>query len=351
MFPPFTPTRSLLLDMDNPPPLEALQDQRMRRIRALVGVSIFGVSVLLLAYFLTASGVDFAEVGSALTRIAPVFVVAALAAALGETALRVVRFRLILKGFGHTIPLRSVVSVQLTGIFLGNLSPMRVAEPLKGVALKRLHGTPMGVGIVATLVERLLDLILLLGLLLVALFTVAQGAIPVDPLALTALTVVAATLYLVFVYSLATGRLASLIRRVAGRVRWLRRLADAVDEARLKVPPTAALSWTGLTIAILLLDVITFSVLFAGLGISIPFLLVLAVVAVGALGGVFSQVPGGIGTTEAIYVFLFSSLGVLPAVALTVALVARFVGFYLFTVVGWVSMTRTGLTTPRTSEN
>lgn len=105
----------------------------------------------------------------------------------------------------------------------------------------------------------------------------------------------------------------------------------------------ASLGWAFLSALILLTDVSIPYVIFLGYGVQPPFLLVLAVVATAALGGIASQSPGGVAATEAILISLFVRAGFAIQISLGVTLLSRLLGFYLFTLVGWGMALRLGV--------
>jgi len=261
-----------------------------------------------------------------------------------ELSLRVLRYRAILAHFRHPVPLRSAAVAQLVGIFAGNLSPLRVGEPLKALVLERRHGTPLAAGVMAAVLERLLDLAAMSLLLLLAVVTVAP-AIPVSAALAATLGLAFLAVYVLLLLALARGFLAALLRRLGRRSALLLRVASGLEtlSGSGRSIAGASLAWAALSVLILAVDVGIVQVLLYSLGQAPHFLLTLAVIAVGTLGGIASQAPGGLGSTEAIVVFLFTQVGVSPAAGFAAIVLARGFGFYAFTAVGWLLATRQGI--------
>lgn len=315
-----------------------------RRRRLARMITLFGIlpaSLALLVAVLVSTGIQFGDVASALGRISPWFLVAAGAASLVELALRVARFRLMLRGMGFRVSFRSVLSAQLIGIFAGTVSPMRIGEPLKAVVLQRRDGVPAGVGVVAAVMERVLDLVILVFLFLLALTTTVGRLVPADPATVASIGVGLVVLYLALVYGIARGRLGRFLMQRFRPGGLVHRFALGVLEIRL--PAVASVSWAVMSVVITLVDVSILYWILWGVGAPMDYLLVLALVGAGTLAGIASQVPGGIGTTEAVYVFLLNRIGVPAADALAAAVVSRLMSFYLFTLVGWVLLARTSV--------
>lgn len=316
---------------------------RKLRIAAVSGA--LGLSIVLLAYFVVGSGVAVADLLTALARLAPHAVVLAAIAALSELTLRSLRFGLMLGHFGHPVPLRGAVVAQLIGIFAGNLSPMRIAEPAKALALKSLFGTPVGPAVVSTLLERLLDLMTIALVILVATFVLNTGTLPLGWQGPTVFAIVLGAMVGSLMWLMRDRRIVRLFNRISARHPWFSRVAESfatLSDARSHDLRSVGL-WVLLSVVVLITDTSILYLLFEGGGVHVPFITVAAVIGLGTLGGVASQTPGGMGATEGLFVYLFAYAGVPPAMSLAVTVVSRFLSFYIFTIAGWIPANRVGL--------
>ncbi len=96
-----------------------------------------------------------------------------------------------------------------------------------------------------------------------------------------------------------------------------RTLETLVAERRLRLPALL------LGIGFFLISALAQWLVFAALGRAESFVVVLAVVALGASAGMLTGTPGGAGTTEAAMVALFGALGVAPGEAAAATLLSR----------------------------
>ena len=315
----------------------------MKPLARVLGIALLVATAVLLFVQLSNANLDFASVATVLPRMNPALFFAGLLASIGELALRVWRFRVILGDFGHALGLKAATVAQLMGIFAGNLSPMRVAEPLKAVLLARDHRVPLGVGVIATVLERLLDLMTLVLVLVFATVLEGDRGLPVNPAVAAILGIVFITAFLTILVLLWRGSLSGPVRKLVPRFPMLESLARAFEAAKGMVRVSKSLRWVAMSIAILLVDVLIPFALFLSLSIAVSFPAVLIVIAVGALVGVVSQVPGGLGATEIVYIFLFVQIGVPAAASVAVTLMTRLMGFYSFTVLGWILVWKSGV--------
>lgn len=305
---------------------------------------VAAVSFSILALYLATAGVAPGDVVVAVARVPLPFLAGAILLSLAELTLRGLRLQRIVKHMDRPVPMSRILTAQLVGMFAGNISPSRMAEPLKALVLKR-DGVPVPVGVVATVFERLLDLVVLALMLALAIAVTVPGLLPFSFALAWVLAGIFAAVYVAIIVLLSRGALHRLALKLAGRFATLMRFTYMLKEVSLGKRGYALRSaeWAAWSLAILVTDVAILQVLFWGYGVDVAFLLIVGLLAVATLGGVASQAPGGLGATEAILVALFANIGVSATIALGVTLLARLFTFYLFTVVGWILTVRAGL--------
>jgi uncharacterized membrane protein YbhN (UPF0104 family) len=81
-------------------------------------------------------------------------------------ALRALRLQLLLRGEGAAPPYRRVFSINTVGFLAINVMPLRLGEAVRPYLLWEREGVPLGSALAAILLERLLDLLMLLVMLL-----------------------------------------------------------------------------------------------------------------------------------------------------------------------------------------
>src|SRR5262249_2755584 len=121
---------------------------------------------------------NFAEVSGAIAGIPwPVLAAAVLLLALGYSV-RIVRWWVMLRAGDPTFKLAAGVGPLLVSVAVNNVIPFRAGDALRVVGFrKHLAATPVRV-LATLLVERMLDLTVLLALFLVGITGVESGAIP-----------------------------------------------------------------------------------------------------------------------------------------------------------------------------
>jgi glycosyltransferase 2 family protein len=124
-----------------------------------------GLVLLVTAVCLAAAlwGIDPATVKSALSQTSWSFLVPMVVLYLGAHALRTVRLRILL---GTPVPFMRLYSIVSVGFLAINVVPLRLGEMVRPYLLMEREGVPFGRGIAAIVLERLLDMTMLLLLLL-----------------------------------------------------------------------------------------------------------------------------------------------------------------------------------------
>lgn len=224
----------------------------------------------------------------------------------------------------------------------GSITPGRSFEVAKSIFLKGSHGIRLGLSASAMIVERMLDLVMLITALLVAALLLPRQMVLASGALLTlialliggSILVVAAPLHL-------RGWGEALLRAVPSpksvRGRGLR-LLDTFFSSILLWRQSRTLGVLLLFTAVAaILDLLRVSLIFWAMGasFSVPFLAFTYIGA--ALLGMALLIPGGVGVTEVSQVGLIVLLapGAVPqAVARSAVLADRFLSYYLLTLIG-----------------
>jgi len=141
-------------------------------------VLIFLLTLGLLAFFLR--NADMAAVWSETRRARPMLLLAALVVTGLTYALRALRWQYLLAPLGHThfaVAFRTTV----IGFAATFLLPARAGEVLRPYLLARREGLPATAAFATIILERLLDLVTVLALFAVFVFTVDPAALSADP--------------------------------------------------------------------------------------------------------------------------------------------------------------------------
>lgn len=218
----------------------------------------------------------------------------ALALALGNYFLRLLRWNLYLRDRGIEVPRRTSALVFFSGFAL-SITPGKLGELLKSVFLRQSRGVPVTQSAPVVVAERLTDLValVLLGLIGVALYGVGVKIVTG-----------AAALLLVGLAILAWPPLAHSAIRLLCRPRPLRRfgarLIQVYDGLAELVKPRPLSRATALAALAWLAECIAFAVICAGFaGTDVPLGLATLIFAAATLAGALSFLPAGLLVTEA----------------------------------------------------
>jgi uncharacterized protein (TIRG00374 family) len=293
--------------------------------RNLVLAVCLGVAV----YLVLLVAVDFDSLLEALERFDLRLVPLILGLVLLSYAVRFVRWVYYLRLLKVRVPLGKNAAIFAAGLSM-TISPGKFGEVLKSVFVRDVSGAPIARTAPAVVAERATD-----GVGMVVWGLVGALAFSFGPWVL--LVFLAVTAFGIAV--LRSKRLSLLVERVLGRLPFLDRLAPHVGA--FHGASNELLSTRPLVVASVIsfcgwgLEILAVYLCSVGLGLSVPFLAVTFVFALGSLVGAGSMLPGGLGAAEAGMTggfIKFAGLAAGLAVALT--LVVRLATLWFATLVG-----------------
>ena len=130
-------------------------------------ILIVGIIIVLLFFFL--KDVDFKEVMAIISSVDLIYPVIFFFGLLLQYFVRAYRWGLLLRPHKEKIPLMTMYSYTVIG-FLLNLLPGKVGEPARGILLANEIKISRSYGLASVVLERLIDMFMLLVLFMVALF-------------------------------------------------------------------------------------------------------------------------------------------------------------------------------------
>lgn len=320
-------------------PLETRPVARMRRtlLRGGLGVTISVVSLALVAGM-----VDLASVATELRSANPWFVAAAVGATCLDLTCRTFRWQ------GLLAPIRRVAFLPtlgylLIGYFANNLLPARLGELVRSHYMGGREGFSRATALGTIVVERIVDIAVLVGLASVAILLLGVGGILASAvlvgLGVTGLLIVGLALALAMHRLPFAGRLVKWVERwpmvlsVAGRLRG----GLAIAGRPRTVVPTIAwsiLAWAATAVG--------FAAAGQAVGVQLKWSETLLLSAGVALSTAIPAGPGYVGTFELAGVQIAGILGVPPAAGLAMTLVAHASGILVTSVGGAVALLRLG---------
>lgn len=197
----------------------------IRWLKPVIGLVVTFIFVRLLV-----RGLDIAALGHAFAKLSLPLLVLALMFLSAGYALRIVRWWWMLRVLEPSLPLKACVWPFLTSIAVNNVLPFRTGDALRVFGFRRQLRSP-AVRVLGTLIiERMLDLLALLGFFFIGLLGLPDGVFPESFIRIaTGLAGFSVAGLLIFV--LTTPWLSRIIDRIAGHGFFARRnLSDVVAQ-------------------------------------------------------------------------------------------------------------------------
>jgi uncharacterized protein (TIRG00374 family) len=258
-----------------------------------------GLAISALFLYATFRTVPLRQVADVLSSARPAWVLAALGFIALAYTLKVLRWLTMLRGLGAAIGFRDAAPPFLGGVAFNNVLPFRAGDIIRVLAFQRFTGVPPSGQIGTLALERLMDLLVLTGLLFATLsfwrVEVLDEAL-LAGLRLVALAAVAA----VVIFILAPSPIRAAVRWAEGRLPRLR----PIGEAFLRLSDAVAtLSRPLFLLRILLLSLVAwlaeggaYYAVGRALGIGGEVQVALLALSVGTLATMIPSSPGYVGT-------------------------------------------------------
>jgi len=272
---------------------------------------VFGILLSAGFLFFAFRGIQFDEVMTHMRRTNVGLMVLAAVLATGTFPLRAIRWRPILDPVVPKIPYAKLWRATAIGMMINNVVPARIGEIARAFALSRsTPALPFTASLASLVVDRLLDAILLFGLMFAAMLSPAfpQGAQisgrPVSTYAIFGVGVTLVGLAAMYLFILFPGRVLAiwdaLTRRLSPKVSAKGRealvsLSKGLSVLRSPRRFAIVLWWT---LAHWLLNALAFWVGFRAAGMDLPFSAALFLQGIIAIGVAVPQAPGFFGVFE-----------------------------------------------------
>lgn len=300
-----------------------------KRFRLPPSVSLvlrLGVSGALVAYLLTT--LDTETMARFLRRAHLPLVALTLVTVMMDRALMVFRWSSLLDALGFTAPRIRVIKIFFLSTFFGSFLPSGVGgEAVRAVSLSRL--TRKGVESVASVaMDRFLGLIsmLLTGLIALIVFYRAYPHVGLVAAFFSLLTVVCMGIFVLLFPRWNRWLSELLTKMLPGPGPWIGRLIEALGEYRQR---GSTLWWVlALSVSVQLLRVAQAYLLSEAMGLGVAFQYFLLFVPIILMVTMLPISLGGLGTTNAAYVYLFEPVGMDPAGAFVLSVLILALGVF-----------------------
>ena len=227
--------------------------------------------------------------------------------------------------------------------FAFTATPGKVGEVVKSVLLKRRFGTSLSATAASLLVERVTDLLAMLGLAVAGLAAGGAGGSGVGAESRDGsgwVLVAGALAFAAAIAFLLSERLERLVIGGLGRVRALDRLTRALPPllgaSRQLLTPFPLVAGLALAGAAWSCEALALNVIFDALHAEVPLAGAFFAFAASSLLGVLSMLPGGLGGFEATMVVLLGRFDVPSSIAVAATLLFRLGTLWLVSLVGLV---------------
>ena len=144
-----------------------------RGLKFLVGLAVSAGFVWILV-----QGLDLGAVGQSFSGLSAFFLFPALGFLAAGYGVRIVRWWCMLRVFEPTLPFNVCVWPFLTGMAVNNVLPFRAGDALRVVGFRQQLRSPAMRVLGTVVIERILDLMFLLGFFLVGLLGLPEGVFP-----------------------------------------------------------------------------------------------------------------------------------------------------------------------------
>jgi uncharacterized protein (TIRG00374 family) len=316
--------------------------------------TVIGIAVSAGLLWWVLSKTSFTEVLAHLRQAHPAPLLLAVAAATSTFLIRAIRWRYLLRrADGGPLPLAPLWHATAMGFMANNTLPFRLGELVRGYGASRLGGVPMGAALSSIAVERALDALTLVGLLIAALAgaglpadTVIAGA-RLDDLARRGVIVCAvifAGALFVVLFPVAAERL---VRRLVPFPKLADRVVALIESLRLGFgalqSPARLVGAVVWSLVHWLVNAAAFWIAFAAFDIRVGFAGALLVQSLLAFGVAAPSTPGYFGVFEVVVAAALALFGVSSGVGVAYGLTYHITTFVPIVLLGLWSLARTGL--------
>ena len=295
-------------------------------------------SLLLLALLLYYS--DFFKVVSLLAKANVFYVLFGFCLWFFGLVIRTERWRYLLSKAKIKLGFWQTAKVYIQGMFLSNVTPAKVGDPLRSVLLKASSKKSISSSLPSVFVERIFDVIVTVLFSLLGLFFFYSLS-----LWLAGAVAVYAAVFGVAVYVLISERRT---RKFFGKLSFIFKFAKLekkvesfsrnLHKAFMKYKNRRTLFVTFVYSALVwLVEGLILWVSFLSIGISISIAFSVTIVAFTTLIAVLTFLPGGLGSSEAVSVLVFTKLFNLSIVeVMSAAILSRLFGYWVYVLLGAV---------------
>jgi glycosyltransferase 2 family protein len=304
--------------------------------------TVAGLAIAAVFLWLAFGRVDWSAIGAVLSQATAGPLVLGLVALAAGFFVRIVRWWTMLRALEPTVPLAACARPFLLSLAVNNTMPLRAGDVVRAVGFRDSLKSPIMRVVGTLLIERVLDLFVLVALFFVGLLAVPPGVIP-RPFVTTAALLGGVALVALLVLVFAPRALRALADRVAA-TRMLRdrsltpRLREAahrlVDTFALVRSPVRALTLIGLSVLAWMLEGAMYACVAWALHVGGSLIAPWFAAATGTLATLIPSSPGYVGTFDYFAILGITAFGARRVAATAFAMVVHLMLWLPVTLVG-----------------
>lgn len=264
------------------------------------------------------------------------YIIGAFALANIALFLRIMKWKVLL----DNITLLDVANIQIFGIAVSNLTPGKIGDPVKSLALKMLRGIPVSSSLSSVIWERIFDVTAMLIFGIAGLYLISS----IKYFFLVELSIALFSILLIFLMSVLVSK--KIGKKVFGALRIfpiVNRISDQFisNFYSRSISKKSFISCFILTMTAWFCDGMVFYLILVSISgesfnLSMP-IIITSMLSLSILAGLLSSLPGGAGSTEAIFILMLGAIGISTSVAASVTLLGRALTFYYSIAMGYFS--------------
>jgi len=232
---------------------------------------------------------------------------------------------------------RALFPVQVLGITISNFTPGKLAEPAKAVLLKMRHGVDVSRSLPSIIWERINDLfvLVLLAVLAIQSMTLESNFLYIGFLSIG----VFSAMILLFLGVLKNEGFGRRLFQLARKFPLLNKISENFIETfyNNKIKKRTILVCFVITVMAWILEGYIFYFSLLAVGVEANPITLAGIIALAALIGVLSSLPGGLGSFEAVVILMLGITGITGPKAVAGLILFRFVSFWYFGFLGVLS--------------
>lgn len=294
----------------------------MKKILPIISIAL----LLALLYFS-----DFGMVVETISKASIIILIPAALVSILTLLIKIIRWKTLISDMD--VSFKDSAFSFLPALFIANFTPARIGEPVRSYFLKRLTGCSISHSIPRVVIERVLDMLSLVILSILGIFLFSFG-LEYSTLSIALLIAFIVLIVLILRSRRAISKLFRILFKLFSFHRKAREWETKSEEITERfyngmcIQKRTLLSTFLMSLLVWILEGFVFCLVMLSLAIDLTPFFIISIFAFSVLMGTISFLPGGIGSTEFVFVLLLS-VHITVAQATAGVILGRFLTFWL----------------------